>query len=523
MPPTVALPGSAFHPSWAARPGHRRVRDLTAVEARAPIDLTVLLRDAARGWAAEAEDRRRVMEWAKLAGVRPVAEDAATRRLVLRGPAGRLADLFGVRLERFSWVRRPGAEYRAHRGPVHVPAEIADQVVGVFGLDDRPVARSQLRTLRSDAALATYDPPELAELYRYPRLAGDGEGVELVAGMIELGGITHAADVELSFRRLGLRPPEIVNVWLDGAVPAPDPQGADVEVALDYQVIAGMVMAMAPRARLTIVVYNAPNSERGFIDAVATAAGDAWHKPAAVSISWGAPEDDWTLQGMRGLDSAFASGSARGVTYSAAAGDAGSTNAETDGLQHAEFPASSPSVWACGGTAVLAAAGRITREVVWNELRSGAGAAGSGISRVFAVPPYQEAAGILPRSADDGAPGRGLPDASGNADPRTGWNVVAGGDVRVTGGTSAVAPMYTALWTLIAAKRRRRLGMPHPRLYAARGRGFNDVLRGDTGGPYRAGAGWDPASGWGSPDGVRLAAVLGVALGSPAAAAPALS
>src|SRR5439155_1242413 len=124
---------------------------------------------------------------------------------------------------------------------------------------------------------------------------------------------------------------------------------------------------------------------------------------------WGAPEDDWTLQGMRGLDSAFASGSARGVTYSAAAGDAGSTNAETDGLQHAEFPASSPSVWACGGTAVLAAAGRITREVVWNELRSGAG------------------------------------------------------------------------------------------------------------------AGWDPASGWGSPDGVRLAAVLGVALGSPAAAAPALS
>src|SRR5207244_4863575 len=135
------------------------------------------------------------------AGASPVAEDPATRRVMLRAPAARLADLFGVRLERFSGG--PSIEYRAHRGPLYVPAEVAEQVVGVFGLDDRPVARSQLRTLGADVALAAYDPPELAELYRYPRLAGDGAGVDLVAGMIELGGLTHPADVDLSFRRLG--------------------------------------------------------------------------------------------------------------------------------------------------------------------------------------------------------------------------------------------------------------------------------------------------------------------------------
>src|SRR5438552_3617015 len=145
-----------------------------------------------------------------------------------------------------------------------------------------------------------------------------------------------------------LHAPEVVNVGIDGAVPTSDPDGADIEVALDYQVLGAMVLALAPKAQLTIVCYNAPNSERGFIDAAAAAAGDKTRRPAAVSISWGGPEDFWSLQGMRGLDAAFASGSLCGVTYSAAAGDAGSSNAQGDGRRHPEFPASSPHVWACG-------------------------------------------------------------------------------------------------------------------------------------------------------------------------------
>jgi kumamolisin len=518
MADAVALPGSAFHPTWTTRSGHRRIRDLTATEERVQMELTVLLRERPSGPAAETEDRRRVTEWARTAGIDPIGEDPATRRLTLRGAGGRLAEAFGVRLERFS-AEHAGApiEYRGHRGPVMLPAAIAGRVTGVFGLDDRRVARPQLRSLDDRAALAAYDPADLARLYRYPRLPADGEGAEIVAGMIELGGVTHAADVALAFARLGLHAPEIVNVWIDGATPASDPDGADVEVALDYQVIAGMILAVAPRARLTVVAYNAPNSERGFIDAVATAASDAQHRPSAVSISWGAPEDAWSLQAMLGMDAAFAAGAERGVTYSAAAGDAGSTNAEPDGRQHAEFPAASPNAWACGGTAVLAAGGRITREVVWNELGVGAGAAGSGVSRVFPVPAYQWRAGIRPRSADDGAPGRGLPDGCGNADPRTGWNVVAQRRLRVTGGTSAVAPMYTALWSLISARRGAGIGLPHPAVYAARGLGFNDVVSGSTGGPYAAGPGWDLASGWGSPDGVRLAQHLERALRSPEA------
>ena len=541
MSDAVPLPGSAFHALDRPRSGHRRDRPLTAREERTPIELTVLLRErpgapsvqqtltwlhaepearrrmdrdalaAQHGFAPD--DRDRVTAWARAQGMQVTAEDAATRRLMLRAPADRAARLFGVYLEHFRWTAPSGASvgYRGHLGPVRVPRAIADAVTGVYGLDDRPVARPHLRTLdQVRPGIVSYDPPELASAYRYPRLPNDGDGLHLVTGMIELGGTTHSADVAASFARLGLPAPEIVHVNLDGAVPMSDPTGADVEIALDYQVIGAMVLAMAPRARLTIVSYNAPNTERGFIDAAATAASDRFHRPAAVSISWGSTEDVWSLQGMRGLDAVFAGGSLHGVTYSVAAGDSGSTDGWPDGLQHPGFPASSPHVWSCGGTTLLATRDRILSETVWNELAHGQGAAGSGVSGVFAAPSYQVRCGIQARNANTGRSGRGLPDGSGVADPVTGWNVLCAGRLRTTGGTSAVAPMYSALWTLVAALRGERIGLPHPALYAAGEQAFNDVVRGNTGGPYRAQRGWDAASGWGSPDGRAIARALGV-------------
>ncbi len=530
----VPLPGSAFHQLDRPRPGHRRTRGLSVAEWHQPLELTVMVRerpgapsvqqslewlhaaaprqryfsvDQLRGQHAWSHaDRERVTSWARRNELRVVSEDPATRRITLRGRTGRLGELFGVQLEHFRWDRAAhSVEYRGHVGPVRLPAALSGVITGVFGLDDRPVAQPRLREPGAGrAALVSYDPPEIAAAYAYPRLPNLGEGTRLVAGMIELGGTAHPSDVAAAFGRLGLQPPEMVNVCVDGTLPIPDPLGADVEVALDYQVLGAMVLAMAPRAKLTIVTYNAANTERGFIDAVAAAASDTLHSPAAISISWGASEDHWSIQGMRAMDSAFSAGALRGVTYSVAAGDAGSNDAEMDGRQHPEFPASSPHVWSCGGTTLLAVAGRIVSETVWNELDLGAGAAGSGVSGVFAPPEYQLKSGIHPRTADSGAPGRGLPDGAGVADPVTGWNVHALGRLRVTGGTSAVAPMYTALWTLIAALRDAPVGMPHPVIYGARGRGFNDIVQGNTGGPYAARIGWDAASGWGSPNGRAL-------------------
>ena len=323
MPDSVPLRGSASHPAGGARPGHRRLRKLTDAELHADAGVTLLLRERISGpttaqslaWLQslpdpsarhldisqltarhgfDVTDRDRVVRWATAAGLKVTGEDAATRRVMLRGSVEQLARLFEVDMERFGWQRPDGrtVEYRGHDGPVHLPAHLDRIVEGVYGLDDRPLARSHVRGLDDGrSAVFAYDPPQLAWLYDFPRLANGGEGVELVAAMIELGGVVHPFDLAASFARLGLPAPDITNVWLDGATPTPDADGADVEVALDYQVIGGMIAAMAPKAHLTIVSYNAPNSERGFIDAAATAASDAIRHPAAVSISWGAPED----------------------------------------------------------------------------------------------------------------------------------------------------------------------------------------------------------------------------------------
>ena len=539
MSDSVPLSGSTFHALDRPRAGHRRERSLTPHEEQTPLELTLLLRErpatatvqqtlallqtpehaddhfdaeaVASRHAFATEDRNLVAHWARANGVEVLGEDPTTRRIGVRAPAARAAQLFGVHLEQFRWQRPGGVvEYRGHLGPVCVPRQIAHAVTGVYGLDDRPIAQPHLVSLdRTRPGIVTYDPPEIAAIYRYPRLPNDGEGLHLVAGIIELGGVTHPAEVGAAFERLGLAAPEIVHVRVDGAEPSPDPGGADVEIALDYQVIGAMTLAMAPKARLSILCYDAPNCERGFIDAVAAAASLTPQRPAAVSISWGTGEDMWTQQGIRGMDSVFATGALRGVTYSAAAGDAGSDDGRLDGRQHPEFPASSPHVWACGGTTLLATRDSILSETVWNERFREQGAGGSGVSNVFIPPSYQSATGIQPRNADTGRLGRGLPDGSGVADPVTGWTVVAAGRLRSTGGTSAVAPMYTALWTLVTALRGRPIGLPHPAMYRLGTGGFNDVTQGSTGGPYSARRGWDAASGWGSPNGRAIARALG--------------
>src|SRR5262245_64827946 len=130
---------------------------------------------------------------------------------------------------------------------------------------------------------------------------------------------------------------------------------------LDIEVAA----AIAPKA--VIAVYFAPNTDRGFLDAITTALHDSVHKPTVISISWGAPESGWTAQSMQQFDQAFQTAAALGVTVCCAAGDNGSGDGASDGRAHVDFPASSPFTLACGGTKLMASGTTITSEVVWNE------------------------------------------------------------------------------------------------------------------------------------------------------------
>src|SRR5215469_13267915 len=362
--------------------------------------------------------------------IRVTSQDAGARRMTVTGPLGVLASAFGADLSLVTSTDRRGSAvtHRYRSGILRIPAQLDGIVVAVLGLDNRPQAAPHIRVAAA-APPVSYTPPQVAGLYNFP--AGT-DGTGRTVAIIELGGGFSMSDLDTYFSSLGITTPSVTAVGVDGAsnVPGQDPQGADGEVLLDIEVVGGV----APGA--VQLVYFAPNTDRGFVDAVTTAM-HAQPTPAAISISWGGPENAWTGQSMTALDQAIADGVALGVTVTAAAGDNGSSDGVGDGQQHVDFPASSPHALACGGTSLNGdpATGAISSETVWND-GAGGGATGGGVSTSFALPTWQAVAGVPANPA--GAPGRGVPDVAGNADPATGYQVLIDGHNTVIGGTSAV-------------------------------------------------------------------------------------
>src|ERR1019366_6050521 len=178
--------------------------------------------------------------------------------------------------------------------------------------------------------------------------------------------------------------------------PTGDTNGPDTEVMLDLEV-AG---AVAPGAR--IVVYFAPNTDAGFLDAINQAAMDKTNKPSVISISWGGPESSWTAQSLQNYNSALQAAAAVGVTVCVACGDNGSTDGSSDGSDQVDFPSSSPYSLACGGTRLDISGSAIASEVVWNDLPNG-GATGGGVSATFPLPSYQANAKVPPSANSGGS------------------------------------------------------------------------------------------------------------------------
>ncbi len=445
---------------------------------------------AVRG--ADPQDVDRVRQFAEQTGLTVVAEDPSSRRVVLAGSARQMGSAWGVTLTEYT---HPEGSFRSHDGPVRLPEELAEAVVAVLGLDTRPIARPRLRR-SATTPTQSYLPTQVAQAYGYPPVHDvtppPGQGWCL--GVLELGGGWVAADLQTYFAGLGLVTPEVRTVSVDGATsdPTGTPDGPDAEVMLDLEV-AG---ACAPGALL--VMYVAPNTDRGFVDAIAAAVADATNDPAVLSISWGGPEESWTASARAAMEGALTDAALAGVSVTVAAGDHGSSDGVGDGLAHVDYPAASPYVLACGGTRLTARGTQVLAETVWNDLPGG-GATGGGVSAVFPVPAWQSAAGVDPVSANPGhGGGRGVPDVAGNADPDTGYQVRVDGTDLVLGGTSAVAPLVGSLLLIAAATAGHRLGLVNPTAYAAGGQDFRDVTVGGNG-AYQAGPGWDACTGWGSP------------------------
>ena len=422
-----------------------------------------------------------------------VIEEAPERRTVkLQGTAAAFANAFGTTFDRYE---HEGSHYRARTGAIQIPEDLVDSIDAVLGLDNRPQAKpyARLHAAPETVTNTSYNPRQVAQLYNFP-LDVDGTGQTI--GILELGGGFRPADLKNYFASIKVKEPSVTAVLVDGGKNHPtNPNSADGEVLLDIEV-AG---AVAPGAK--IVVYFAPNTDQGFLDALTTAIHDKQNKPSVISISWGGPEIDWTSQAMNAFDAAARDAALLGITICAASGDNGSSDNVNDGQNHVDFPASSPHILACGGTNLQSKNGAITSETVLNDGTAG-GAAGGGFSIQFPMPDYQKSAQIK-------GVGRGVPDVCGDADPETGYQVLIDGHSSVIGGTSAVAPLWSGLTALLNQKLGKPVGFLQPKLYALHSTtgAVRDITAGSNG-TFSAGPGWDVASGLGSPSGQNLLKAL---------------
>jgi kumamolisin len=472
-----------------------RVRRKKPIESKLQAGERITHKNYEKEFGSSRKDVNKVEAFAHQHHLSTAEVDLARRSVILRGSIADMEDAFGVTL--LSSTDPSGNKIRVRQGDIFIPETLKDIVEGVFGLDNRPVARPMFKAAQRDgqfvshaAAPKAFTPDQLANIYGFP--AGfNGKGQTI--GILELGGGFRNKDIAAYFKSLGIKKPVVKAVSIDGGKNTPtNPNSPDSEVMLDIEV-AG---AVAPGAK--IIVYFCPNTDQGFLDAITKAVHDTTNKPSVISISWGSAEANWTQQSFINFNEAFKAASLLGVTICVAAGDNGSNDGVNDGQVHVDFPASSPYVLACGGTSLSVNNSQISSETVWHD--SDHSATGGGVSNFFALPDYQLNANV-PLSIGTQYKGRGVPDVAGDADPNTGYKVLVDGQQMVIGGTSAVAPLMAGLIARINQQKGTPAGFINPALYASPAMcrditvGNNKTTTAQTG--YTAGPGWDACTGWG--------------------------
>ena len=277
-----------------------------------------------------------------------------------------------------------------------------------------------------------------------------------------------------------------------------------------------IVHAIAPGASLDVVLVpaNATTSAAHFTAAVTGLIRVAITQHAAVvSISGSHGEHFFTSTQVASIHAALRQAAEDQVTVVASSGDTGVLSDDGPPKQ-VSLPASDPLVLGAGGTALGASpvTGAYQGEMAWNaDTRASAG----GYSSLFRRPSYQDG---IPRIGGM----RGVPDVAADADESTAMALTfTGGVLYPAHGTSAATPLWAAVIALADQDAGHHLGFVSPAIYAiARGpayhRAFHDVTTGDnsvfwptglfTG--YAAGPGWDPVTGWGSPNAQYLVPLL---------------
>lgn len=324
----------------------------------------------------------------------------------------------------------------------------------------------------------------------------------------------------------GLNDPTLHIFAPDGLAPFNQKDPVQVSWAAEITLDVEWAHAIAPGASINLVLANPLRAQTlsDFLLSMlrATAFAVQNNLGEVVSQSFGGNEACVSPQVLQLQHKVFAVAIDKHMTLLAASGDRGAAQincAFTGFVKGVSTPASDPLVTAVGGTTlnVSATVGTYLGETAWV-------GSGGGLSTIFARPLFQQSiVGIVGNH-------RGLPDIAYDGDPRSGVLVVwsSSGQGKnlafAFGGTSIGSPQWAGITVLLNQAMGKRIGFLNGVLYQL-GKGpaspLHDIVNGTNTfmGKVASGAlvivkgftaakGWDPVTGWGTPDAANLVHLL---------------
>lgn len=413
-----------------------------------------------------------------------------------------------------------GRTFYAPATPPKVPDFLFNTIAAITGLDNYsppPIHYSSLSGINLNVHQAqkrpgqdcnalggTLLPKQIAHAYGFDQLWNQGwHGENMTVNLVEIDGF-YQQDVQNYLDCINFQGK--VGVYdVDGS-----PTQAQGEATLDVEMIAGLARSSH------IVDYETDGNSPGDIwtqvnDELQQIINDNTNNAnsgSTVSISLGTAEGGITSQDQAAIDQSLKIlTQAEHMTVFVASGDCA---AFTDGVYRSlsvSFPASDPWATSVGGT-ILSTDNNWNRtgEVVWSDGSNpfkctNQWGSGGGNSQIYSRPNWQNASGVN-NQYSRGV--RQIPDISGAA-----YNLAVyfQGQWGAVGGTSAAAPIWATGMTLVnegLLQRVRKFAFS-PQLFYSVANGANgqhpyfDVTRGNNL-YYPATAGWDYASGLGTPN-----------------------
>ena len=384
------------------------------------------------------------------------------------------------RKEKKGWIIVKSLDYK-------LPPSLEGHLDFVFGINEFPTGDYNRNHPKKSTTPVQFGitPDYLSQQYNTSGyVSHDSQNSQAIAGF--LGEYFSPDDLSSFQKKYNLPVKAIVKV-----VGTNDPSDAGIEAELDVQYISAT-------GRNVDTWFVSSNYQGNFLLWVIGQVNTT-NSPWVHSVSYGQDEDTANINYLSRVESEFMKFGVSGRTLLFSSGDYG---VHCDSLQdkfQPHWPASSAYVTAVGGT--------ITPTEVWSN-------GGGGFSNAFPRPSYQDDAvqaylksGKAPPTKYFNTSGRAYPDVSAFS---VNFTIEYEGSPFPVSGTSCAAPTFAGIVALLNDVRlqggKKTLGFLNPLLYQTlMGKGFNDITEGSNPGPFCADGfkstqGWDPSSGWGSPN-----------------------